>query len=907
MPVIMLGGIAAGIFTPTEAAAVAAAQALIFNMFVGRGVKWKDLPKIFVESMISTAVVTLPCLLLMYWSFQKNMKKLRRNDSMKKNIFFTYQVLQEWLICKISLIFSLLFLITPVRPDAVDGNTDFSNSVIITPHKMGRLERKAVTVLKEEIQKRTGILLQASTKWPGHKQPVIAIGLSDQIKDLAGPYVDLFEKSQLAGKEGFHLRLTNGPQPAILVVGADPRGVLYGVGKLLRQLYLKPGVITAPKNFDLITAPHHSIRGHQLGYRPKTNAYDAWDAAQFDQYIRELALFGANCIEIIPPRTDDTRTSVHMKLAPLEMMIKQAEIIDSYGMDVWVWYPNMGEDYSHPDSIKKELIERDEIFKKLKRIHVVFVPGGDPGDLHPDILFTWLNKMAAVLNKYHPKAKIWVSPQAFRPTKEWLDSFYENTNRKYSWFGGVVFGPWIKTPLPEMRKIVDRDIPIRRYPDITHSISSQYPVKDWDLAYAMTLGRECYNPRPIAEKTIHNTLDEYADGSLSYSEGINDDVNKFVWSDQDWNPDTPVMATLREYSRLFIDPDFAEAIAQGLMALEKNWEGALISNKSVNVTLQQWQRMENMAPPEVQNNYRFRMGLLRAYYDAYIQERLIHETALERNAREILRSAASIGSEKALEQAETVLKQSHEQPIAQDYKQRCWEIADDLFEKIGSQTSVKRHHAQDGRGDFMDYIDVPLNDAIWLMSQFNGIRQLGAEAEKLAAIDELLNRTNPGPGGFYDNFGSSTTVPRLGQYPGWKKDPGSLNSPRVSFGVGLLGEEWVHTVQAKGFAGSATPLAWMNQITTLYDTPLNVVYENLDPQSCYILKIAYTGRFRAKIQLTADDEFQIHDMMQTGRIPLWEFQIPKEATQDGRLKLTWTCGEGERGAQVAEIWLIREK
>ena len=58
MPVIMLGGIAVGIFTPTEAAAVAVLYAFIISMAVYRSVKWKDLPDIFVETMVTTAVVT---------------------------------------------------------------------------------------------------------------------------------------------------------------------------------------------------------------------------------------------------------------------------------------------------------------------------------------------------------------------------------------------------------------------------------------------------------------------------------------------------------------------------------------------------------------------------------------------------------------------------------------------------------------------------------------------------------------------------------------------------------------------------------------------------------------------------------------------------------------------------------
>jgi tripartite ATP-independent transporter DctM subunit len=58
MPVIMLGGIATGFFTPTEAAAEAVAYALIISLFVYRSLTWKDLPRIFVETMITTSVVT---------------------------------------------------------------------------------------------------------------------------------------------------------------------------------------------------------------------------------------------------------------------------------------------------------------------------------------------------------------------------------------------------------------------------------------------------------------------------------------------------------------------------------------------------------------------------------------------------------------------------------------------------------------------------------------------------------------------------------------------------------------------------------------------------------------------------------------------------------------------------------
>ncbi|MEP7283675.1 MAG: TRAP transporter large permease [Rubrivivax sp.] len=57
MPVIILGGIYGGIFTPTEAAAVAVFYALIIGTLIYREIKLADLLKILRKSAISSAVV----------------------------------------------------------------------------------------------------------------------------------------------------------------------------------------------------------------------------------------------------------------------------------------------------------------------------------------------------------------------------------------------------------------------------------------------------------------------------------------------------------------------------------------------------------------------------------------------------------------------------------------------------------------------------------------------------------------------------------------------------------------------------------------------------------------------------------------------------------------------------------
>ena len=764
---------------------------------------------------------------------------------------------------------------------------------------------KPVQVLREEIAKRTQLLLPVVTKHPDEGQPVIYILTDDRESKLPKALRELLNTVAVPGNEGFRLIVLK-QQNAVLITARDARSVLYGVGRFLRKADMRPGALLLPENLVLSTAPKYPIRGHQLGYRPKTNSYDAFSVKQFDQYIRDLALFGANSIEIMPPRTDDDDSSVHMQLPSAKMMVEQSRIAKSYGLDVWMWYPNMGPDYTNRDSLRKEMQERIEVFAALPKLDHLFVPGGDPGDLEPDVLFDWLGKIAVALRPFHPNAKIWVSPQVFRPNKKWFDDFFKHINSGYPWLGGVVFGPWVKIPLPELRKMVNENIPIRRYPDITHSLSCQYPVPDWDVAYAMTLGRECVNPRPEDEKHIHNLLAPYASGSLSYSEGTNDDVNKFIWSDQDWDPQTPVIETLRDYSRLFMDAAVTETAAQGIMDLEANLRGSLLTNEKVEQTLRQWQHLEKQASPELIKNFRFQMCLLRAYYDAYIQRRLIREKALEMHAREVLENATQETVSLAIIQAKMILEKTTEESAGQALKEKCMVLADSLFSSIGAQLTIEKHGAMPGRGNFIDNIDIPLNNAPWLLDQLAVWEKIEDDAERLTKIKAMLHRTDPGPGGFYDHFGSVQSKYRVVADKTWEEDPGSLQSPRISFGVGVIGEEWVHEVRSQGFSGQTTPAAWMSQINTLYDTPLKIRYDKLDTTATYKMRITYTGRFRSKQKLVANGNILIHDFIQTGEKPVYEFDIPKEATSGGEVTFTWTCGDGQRGSQVTEIWLMRK-
>jgi C4-dicarboxylate transporter DctM subunit len=58
-PVIILGGIYSGVFTPTESAVVAVFYSLFVGLFIYRTIKWKDLSGILLQSGKTTAMIML--------------------------------------------------------------------------------------------------------------------------------------------------------------------------------------------------------------------------------------------------------------------------------------------------------------------------------------------------------------------------------------------------------------------------------------------------------------------------------------------------------------------------------------------------------------------------------------------------------------------------------------------------------------------------------------------------------------------------------------------------------------------------------------------------------------------------------------------------------------------------------
>ena len=617
---------------------------------------------------------------------------------------------------------------------------DVAKATVVAANAASRIEAKAAAMLADEIERRTRIRLAIADQLPTGAQVVILLGTAAELaaKSFTPP-----AGLEIPRRPDAYAVWVDSRQPSrttICLAGHDARGALFAAGRLLRLLDLGRDKVQFDRTTSFATAPQVPLRGHQLGYRPKTNSYDAWTLAMWEQYFRDMIVFGMNAVELIPPRSDDDGDSPHFPTPPMEMMVAMSQLASDYGLEVWVWYPAIDKDYTDPKTVEFALQERAEVFKRLPRLDAVFVPGGDPGDTRPEVLFSLLEKIKPVLTRHHPAAQLWVSPQGFdRPGKNregWLQRFFELMQRERPrWLDGVVFGPQVETSLANLRQELPAQYPIRDYSDITHSRGCQYPVPNWDKAFNDTLGRECINPRPRGFAQIFQQVRPHTRGFITYSEGCNDDFNKVLWSCLGWDPAMPVEAITREYSRYFISGRFEESFSRGLLALEENWVGPLRQNDGVEATLRRFQEMERAATPQDRLNWRFQQGLYRAYYDAYLRARLIYETGLEAQARTALKSAPESGELAAVARAEEILARADSQRTAPELRARVFELAEALYQSIRMQLSVERYQAiAVNRGANLDEIDKPLNRRVELQQRLDRIRALGSEPERLAAL-----------------------------------------------------------------------------------------------------------------------------------------------------------------------------
>jgi hypothetical protein len=771
---------------------------------------------------------------------------------------------------------------------------DCSQATVIVSAHLSTPEASAVEMLIDEAAKRTGHRWDTEHSFR-NRAPGCAIfaATRGQMLHLLPAALSRSPLGTPQAAEAFSLHAIRFHfHPVIIVTGNDDRGLLFGAGALLRMLSLSPGSATLPGPLHRMESPEKPIRSHQLGYRFKNNTYDAWNLAQFEQQIRDLAVFGANTVQLIAPVSDDQRTSPLFPAPPLDTLLGISRILDRYGLNCDIYYPEMEADYSSPAAVARDLARFDELFRQIPRVDALWIPGGDPGHTPPALLFPLIAQQAVVLHRYHPKAKVYVSAQGMNA--EQYEDFYRLVGQHPDWLSGVFFGPQSRDCFETQRQRIPADIPLVFYPDIAHTMHAQFPVSQWDPVFALTEGREPIDPRPEDEAAIYRHFAALHTGFVTYSEGVNDDVNKILWTRWGWAASTPVQTILEEYGRFFIGPAWSKPVAHGIIDLERNWRGPLRLNRQIEQTLREFQAIEKSSDAP-RDNWRFELALYRAYYDAFLQRRLAAETLQQDQALEPLRHTSGPNVSTALLRAEAALL-TPLAPSGSDLRTPVFDLAGKLFHHIGLQLSVKLYGASNWeRGANLDRIDIPLNDRVWLQREFMRIGALPAD-RRSTAIDILLDWDSPVPGALYDDLGNPERESHLVRGQGLDSDPE------------------MYRTAIDGVADRTPEDGWrwseLTYAETLYEFPLELRYTGLNSNRHYCLRVTYSGEdYTLPLRLVANHTLEIHPArLRKANPETVEFEIPEEATRTGELSLEWArpdgLGGGGRGRQVAEVWLL---
>lgn len=687
-----------------------------------------------------------------------------------------------------------------------------------------------------------------------------------------------FQPQPAGEREGFAITRRGA---VITVRAATTRGLVYGAGWLLR--HADGPSLSLPANVS--EAPAQAIRGTQIGYRFKNNSYDAWTPAMLTRRIEDFALWGANRIQIVAPKSDDAASSP-LSPVPAETAVREmARAAHQLGLDVALFYPLL-RDYDGGKVDDAEIADFAHLIAMLPALDAVYLPGGDPGDTAPERLFPLAERLTQTMRARFSRSELLISTQGFDAKR--LDAFHAALASRPRWLTGIFIGPQTReSAAAHLRRIAGR-YPIELYPDTAHAMHAQLPVPNWHPAFALTQGREPVNPRPQAQAAIFAQLSPGTRGAISYSEGVNDDWNVHQWLRMGWNPGVEPETIAADYARFYVgDTAFAPIPTM----LEAGWRGDPAGNAGIDTTLAAIDAIK----PARWAGWHIDLYRYRTIYDALVRERWRHASARQAEALYSLRQAPAIGAEAAVAAARFAYARPESERSAVLHR-RLENLADRLWQSARMQLSVARHGASHWeRGANLDRAMIDLNDRAAVerdMAAALALPTKQARIDRLAAIGDPWAMAQLA---LYDDLGDPGNEPHLLRGPGYPDDPQLWRSAIDGVADHIPDEDW--------------RMAELSYAEALYDQPLTLRYTGLERGRRYRLRYTRAGEgYTVPLALTANSVRLPVPETRTANPQRTELDLPPSLTRDGELTLCFTrpsgLGGGGRGLQIAEIWLI---
>ncbi len=445
---------------------------------------------------------------------------------------------------------------------------------ILTAAHIDPLVAQAARLLKREIQERSGVRTAPSQKAELRIKLTVQTGI---------------------GLEGF--RISDGPDGEIHILGNDPRGVLYGVGKFLRTSSYRPRQFL-PGTWRGDSVPEKPIRGMYFATHFHNFYHDA-PLPKVQRYVEDLALWGCNTLPVwfdmhhYSSMTDpQARTMVkrlHAILATANRVGMQAAFTllsneafanspqelradwtsghDGYFLDPGGHY-HLELCPHKPGGLSKILEYRDSMLKAFAGIDIGYFTlwPYDQGGCTCSACTPWganghlvtSEAVAKLAKKRFPKAKIILSTWYFDNfIKDEWKAFDQAINRSKPKWIDYLLADNGGSQFPEY--ILKNGVP-GQYPLVTFAELSMHGMFPW--------GGFGANPQPHHFQAIWNQCQALISGGFPYSEGIFEDINKAIQFQFGWDSHRKATDIIREYAAYEFSPAAADELVRAAELME---------------------------------------------------------------------------------------------------------------------------------------------------------------------------------------------------------------------------------------------------------------------------------------------------------------------------------------------------
>lgn len=444
-------------------------------------------------------------------------------------------------------------------------------------------ERNCVELFARRVRARTGMMPKVATEPQG--QPVLFVGTPGTSGAIAALREEMGESAAL-GKDGFYLMSRPDAKGRMALMAESACGLAAGLGRLLRSSRFNAGSLELPV-LELTENPKLPVRGIYLA----THFHNFYQTAPLEKVlpiIEDIALWGGSHIQVWfdmqhfssfqSPEAQahcarlraiaDAATGLGMKFglafianegyadSPAELRMtrvdpRQPERVNwhAYGCELCP---------SKPEGLKLIGQWQKEELDAFPQVDVIWSWPYDAGGCWCEDCLPWAGngymkateQLARIYKARFPRGEVYLSNWEL-----WGDDLkamveYIDKNAP-DWLTGL-FGCWEVWPA-----VADPKYVRVAFPEI-----SMGDISPW--------GDYGANPMPRKmENLIKTVVSRNAIGGWVYSEGIYEDINKFLWLRHCWDPQASSAALLKEYAAYYFSPAVAGQFAELCELLEK--------------------------------------------------------------------------------------------------------------------------------------------------------------------------------------------------------------------------------------------------------------------------------------------------------------------------------------------------